>query len=67
MLVEDNPHNSLGDMGALLNITKSTIYRIITEDLHLHSVTAIWVPHELSLEPREARVKGCKVIKKGCR
>jgi [histone H3]-lysine36 N-dimethyltransferase SETMAR len=51
-------------MAALLNITKSTIYRIITEDLHLHSVTAKWVPHELSLEQQEARVKGCKEIKK---
>ena len=52
----------------LLHVPKSTLQRIVSEQLYVRKMCTSWVPHALSDEQRENRVKWCKkMLKKFCK
>jgi histone-lysine N-methyltransferase SETMAR len=54
------PHLSLEEIADLVEISATSVFRIITDDLHMRSVIARWVPHELTETQRERRVELAK-------
>ena len=46
--VNDDCHVSVRFLAACLNIRKSTVHEILTQDLALLSVSSVWVLHNLS-------------------
>lgn len=54
--IEENPFSSARSVASALNISKNTVIRILTEDLHRRKVNAKWVPHFLSTEQIEKRI-----------
>ena len=48
----------------LLHISKSTLQRIVSEQLSVKKVCALWVPYALSDEQRKNRVEWCKSMLK---
>ncbi len=63
-LVRNDPKMSVRDLEDETNIPHSTIHRILTEDLGLRNVCSVWVPHSLSAQNKEDRVKSAKHIRK---
>ena len=47
-----------------LEISKTTIYRILVEDLKLRNVTSVWVPHELQDNHKLMQINCCKQIRR---
>lgn len=62
-LIQENEDISLRRVEALTGISKSTVERIIKNDLNLHSVSAKWVPYALNEDQKRNRVNGCLAIK----
>lgn len=54
------PHLSVEEIADLVEISATSVFRIITEDLHMRSVIARWVPHELTESQKEKRVELAK-------
>lgn len=44
----------------LVNCSKTTVYRYLTEDLQMKKLLSKWVPHFLTQEQREHRILACK-------
>jgi hypothetical protein len=55
-LVDTNPHMTLDELMVETNLSRGTVYRILTEDLQLRSVIARWIPHYLSQQQKQNRV-----------
>ena len=55
-LLDKCPHLSVEEIADLMDISATSVYRIITDDLHMRSVIARWIPHELSGEQKVKRV-----------
>jgi transposase len=52
------------DLEEETNIPHTTIHRILTEDLRLRNVCSVWIPHLLSPQNKEDRVKSAKHIRR---
>uniref|UniRef100_A0A1I8IJZ2 SAP domain-containing protein n=1 Tax=Macrostomum lignano TaxID=282301 RepID=A0A1I8IJZ2_9PLAT len=63
-LVEEDPKVSVRDLADFLEVGKTTVHEILTEDLHLRNVSAVWVPHALSEENKTARINCAKQIRR---
>lgn len=59
-LIEENPHCTYDELEAETDISRGTIYTIIHDHLKLKKVTSRWVPHQLTLEHKEERVRLCR-------
>ena len=62
--VNDDCHVSVRFLAACLNIGKSTVHEILTQDLALRNVSSVWVPHNLSEENKACRVNCAKQIRR---
>ena len=51
-------------LSELLDIPKSTVHSILTQDLSLRWITSVWVPHELSEQNKATRVNCAKHIRR---
>jgi histone-lysine N-methyltransferase SETMAR len=63
-LIQEDPRLSTRDVSYLLAIGHMTVHRILTEDLNLRYVCAVWIPHVLSEETRKLRVAAAKSIRR---
>lgn len=61
--VESDPRLSVRDLSELTGIPSTSVYRILTESLDLHSVCSVWVPHTLSAANLEQRVNSAQHIR----
>lgn len=59
-VIEDDPHATYDDLKAETMLSRGTLYRIVTEHLKVRKVTSRWVPHDLTEEQKQQRVKICK-------
>ena len=59
-----NDYNRLTceEIESLTSIPRSTVYRIIVEDLEMKSITGKWIPHILKEEHKEQRVECAKAM-----
>lgn len=68
-LIESDPHVSYNDIEAETTLSQGSIYKILHESLNLKKVSSRWVPHFLTPENRQERVKACQenlaLIEKG--
>jgi hypothetical protein len=60
--VEKNPKTSVQCIADSLQLSWTTVQRILTEELLFHKVCSVWVPHQLSEENRKQRVDCCKSL-----
>jgi len=63
--IKKQPKSSLKFMEIELNISKTSIYRILTEHLGLQKVCARFVPHKLTDVQKLLRIQHSKVIIRG--
>ena len=62
-LLEDDCKTTVRELADCLEIGKTSVFEILTEDLHLRNVSSVWVPHLLSDANKEARVNCAKSIR----
>ena len=62
--VDEDCHVSVRYLAAFLNIGKSTVHEILTQDLELRNVSSVWVPHNLSDENKACRVNCAEQIRR---
>ena len=65
-MVEEDQKCTVHDLAVWCNQSNTTIYRILTKDLHQRSVSSAWVPHILSAEHKVLRVNCAKHIRRVC-
>jgi len=59
-VIDDDPWSTYDDIEAKTSLSRGTINRIITECLKLKKVTSRWVPHTLTEQNRQERVRVCQ-------
>ena len=59
-IIEEDPHCTYEDIEAETPLSYCTISRIIDDHLNKRKITSRWVPHTLTPEQKELRVKICK-------
>ena len=59
-VISKNPHSTYDEIIAETSLSHGTIQRIIHECLKMKKVTARWVPHQLTDEQKQQRVKLCR-------
>ena len=62
--LEEDPRISVREIADCLKIDHKSVHRILTSDLQLRKVCSVWVPHDLTDDQRQARVKCAKQIRK---
>lgn len=62
LLLQDDPHLSKSALSNLTDISETSLQRIITKELNMHSVHARWIPHKLSDQQKLQRLNGAAVI-----
>lgn len=60
--VEAQPKASLSVIADSLNLSRTTVHRILVEDLLFRKVCSVWVPHALTEENRQKRVTCCQAL-----
>jgi len=55
---------SVRELATTLNLTKSTVHRVLTEDLNLRNVCSVWVPHQLNEDNKRNRVNCAKQLRR---
>lgn len=58
-LIEEDPHSTYDDLEVETELSRGTIYNIIHNHLKLKKVTSRWVPHKLTPQQKEERVRIC--------
>ena len=59
-IIDQDPHATYDDIVEETSLSRGTIGTIIYDHLKLNKVSSRWVPHELTPEQKENRVKLCK-------
>jgi len=59
-LIEADPHSSYDDIEAETELSRGTIFNIIHDHLKMKKITSRWVPHELTSDQKQARVRFCR-------
>lgn len=59
-LIDEDPHCTYEDLEEETQLSRGTIERIVHDHLQMRKVTSRWVPHELTIENKETRVKKCR-------
>lgn len=60
---EDN-RMTVRKLATILDLSKSTVHRVLTEDLKLRNVCSVWVPHNLTEANKQSRVNCAKHIRR---
>ncbi|CAF1086736.1 unnamed protein product [Didymodactylos carnosus] len=58
--INNDPHSTYDDSTAETSLSHGTIERIIHECLKMRKVTSRWVPHQLTDEQKQERVRLCR-------
>jgi [histone H3]-lysine36 N-dimethyltransferase SETMAR len=59
-LIEEDPHCTYDEIEAATELSRGIIYTIIHDHLKLQKVISRWVPHQLTLEQKQERVRICQ-------
>ena len=59
-LIEADPHSTYADIQAETLLSHGTIETILHEHLEMRKVTSRWVPHNLTPQQKEERVRICE-------
>lgn len=59
-IIEKDPHSTYDDIEEDTSLSRGTIQTIIHSHLKLKKVTSRWVPHELTPEQKQQRMKICQ-------
>ena len=59
-VINNDPHSTYDDIIAETSLSHGTIERIIHDCLKMKKVTSRWVPHQLTDEQKQQRVKLCR-------
>jgi histone-lysine N-methyltransferase SETMAR len=59
-VIEADPHSTYDDIEAETLLSRGTIETIIHDHLKMKKVTSRWVPHNLTLEQKQERVRICQ-------
>lgn len=62
-MINNDCRLSVRDLEQYLDIPKSTVHEILTEDLSLRNVSSVWIPHNLSQQNRISRVDCARHIR----
>ena len=60
LVINNDPHSTYNDIIAETTLSHGTIERIITDCLKMKKVTSRWVPHQLTDEQKQERVRLCR-------
>lgn len=55
-ILEEDPRISVEELAEVTDLSHGTVQRILYDELHMKSVLAKWVPHELTEEMKKSRV-----------
>ena len=61
-LIQENARHSARSLSLILNINKTTVLKILKEDLKMRRLCSVWVPKLLSDDHRKKRVESAKCI-----
>ena len=61
-VIGDDPGVSLNVLSSTLNLSRSVVHNILTEDLDMRHRCCTWVPHFLTREQKEKRVAVCREL-----
>ena len=59
-IIEEDPHSTIDDIEAETSLSHGTIFTIIHDYLEMRKVTSRWVPHKLTSEQKQERVRICQ-------
>jgi histone-lysine N-methyltransferase SETMAR len=59
-IINNDPHSTYDDIIAETSLSHGTVERIIHDHLKMKKVTSRWVPHELTDEQKQERVRICR-------
>jgi histone-lysine N-methyltransferase SETMAR len=59
-LIEEDPHSTYADLEAETSLSHGTIFTIIHEHLQMRKVSSRWVPHQLTQQQKQERVRICR-------
>jgi histone-lysine N-methyltransferase SETMAR len=59
-VIDEDPHSSYEDIEAETQLSRGTIERIIHDHLRVRKLASRWVPHELTTDQKQLRVKICR-------
>ena len=62
--IREDCRRTVRELASVLDLSKSTVHRILTEDLKLRNVCSVWVPHILTEANRQNRVNCAKHIRR---
>jgi transposase len=60
--LDEDPHITVEELAEVTDLSHGTVQRILCDDLQMKSVIAKWVPHILTKEMKESRVREAKNI-----
>ena len=63
-LIKNDRHVTYREIEASLDISMTSINKILHEHLHVKKVCSRWIPHNLTIAQKEARVDWCKKMLK---
>jgi transposase len=59
-IINNDPHSTYDDIIAETSLSHYTIARIIRDCLKMKKITSRWIPHQLTDEKKQERVKLCR-------
>ena len=62
-LLAEDCKTSVRELAECLELGKSSVHEILTQDLHLRNVSSVWVPHQLSEDNKRNRVNCARSIR----
>ena len=66
-LIQTDRRLKIREISESLDISKSTVHRIVFDELHYRKVSARWVPKELTADHKTQRVETCETLLNRCR
>ncbi len=61
--VEDNPKATLTVISGSLQLSRSSVHRILVDELFYRKVCSVWVPHTLTVTNKQQRINCCHSIR----
>ena len=61
-LIQENPRHSTRSISHILNINKTTVLRILKDDLKMRKLCSVWIPKLLNDDHRQKRMESAKCI-----
>lgn len=62
--IKEDCRMTVRELASILDKSKTTIHRVLTEDLKLRNVCSVWIPHNLTDANKQTRVNCAKHIRR---